>query len=822
MIFFVSVAVEKTVFYFDKLYIYRVDETLVSKIKVGCFVAIPFGKSNVLKQAIVVKFFQKVKTEFNSKLAQGVEIKFIDRVLSTEPLINSELLKIVEFLHETCFCTWFSAFKAVLPSGLFFKKQVLWNFNFVSGSCLSEPENDLAKFLQNFKEKSNRTDLSKKISELFLDKSVKNVAVLLKNKGLIFKTEQFKRKVCLKHYEHVIVTNSNFSNLSLTKKQALLFNFIKEFGPVNVKEACYKCGVSSFVLKKLKLMNLIEFCSSTEGSNIFCNNKKQKKSGMSVFLTTEQKNVFDGLKKLLESKKSCTALLRGVTGSGKTQIFLKLIDFVIKNGRQVILLVPEIVLTSQVVNFFYDSFGNEIAVLNSSLTPVQQLIEFEKISKGVAKLVIGTRSAVFAPCKNLGLIIMDEEGVLTYKNNENGPLYHARDVAKFRCLNSKALLLLASATPSIETQYCAKTGHYVEFVLNKRFGKAVLPKVFIVDLKKSAQSPIEGVSLPFYVELVKNLNEKEQSIVLLNRRGHSSSVTCSVCGFKVNCPNCSAFLTYHSVNKSLICHYCGYICSRVNVCKNCSSSKLLYFGQGTQKIEDDFCKHFSDVRILRLDSDSTFSRVDLVKKIENFAQGNYDILIGTQIVAKGLNFLNVTLVGVIAIDNMLYSSDFRSCEQMFSLLTQVVGRSGRGEKAGRAFIQTYNPENATILKAASQNYESFYQDEILMRKQFLCPPFCDLCVVHFSGFNQKRTLQCAKNFILECRRLASFNVPIKVLGISTPFIEKLNRRYRNRVIIKCKNGVNFRGWIRKVALKVFSLKSYSGVRVNIDMNGEIL
>lgn len=814
MSFFVSVAVEKTSFCFDKLFSYEVSDELVSRLKLGCFVAVPFGKSNELRQGLVVGFLKEAE----------LGCKMVAEVLSCNSAISVELLRVAAFLHETCFCTWFNALRAVLPSGLFFKKQTLWHFELVNETGLNESQLRLARSLQNFKSTMSKNELSRTICKLASEKNSKAAIRSFKKMGLIFKSEVFKRRVGSKRLEKVVASGLKASSLKLTKKQNELFGFIEEFGPINSKEACYRTGVSAFVLKKLEQFKLIEFVGDEEGccSAETKEPEKERFKEQTVVLTAEQEKAAAGLIELLENNKACTALLRGVTGSGKTQVFLQVLDFVIKKGKQVILLVPEIVLTSQIVRFFKAKFGKIVAVLNSSLTAAQQLNEHEKIKQGAAKLIIGTRSAVFAPCENLGLIIIDEEGETTYKNSETEPRYHARDVAKFRCSEFGALLILASATPSIETQFFAKTGRYFEFVLNRRFGKAVLPEVFVVDLNKAKASPIEGISSSLYYELVKNLERKEQSIVLLNRRGHNSSVVCLNCGFKASCKNCSAVLTYHSVNKSLICHYCGHIRPAISFCEKCSSSRIIYFGQGTQKIEQEFEEKFFNAKILRLDSDSVFDRANLIKKIEDFEQGKYDVLIGTQIVAKGLNFFNVTLVGVVAIDNMLYGSDFRSGEQMFSLLTQVVGRSGRGNKKGRALIQTHNPHNSIILKAASQNYESFYDEEILERKQFLSPPFCDLCVVNFSSSSCEKVKICAKSFVSECKNSAIANVPIKVLGIATPFIEKLNNRYRNRVIIKCRNSVSFRNWIRKVAGKVFVLKKFSGVRVNIDMNGEIL
>lgn len=808
----VSVAVEKTAFCFDRLFDYEVERCFESRIKVGCIVAVPFGKSNGLRQAVVLKVFE----------GSSVGCKFIFDVLSERPVCSVELLKVANFLHSSCFCTWFEALRTVLPSGLFFRKQTVWVFNFVEDLELSESELELV------------SQLKKLVGSTKIDGQIKKLlacgdsdALMLKKKGIIHKSEVFKKRAGSQRFDTIVATKNDSGNLNLTEKQKDLLNFVKKFGPIYAKKACYECGVSRFVLKKLEQLGLIKF---VEGEHVklehiehsFCEADFFSCEMPKIDLNKQQQEAADGLINLINMDRPSIALLKGVTGSGKTRVFLKLIEHVLKKGKQVILLVPEIALTPQMVRFFRLFFGNLVAVINSSLTISQQLLEHENIKQGKARLVIGTRSAVFAPCENLGLVIMDEEGEQTYKSSDLSPRYHARDVAKFRCFEFKTLLVLASATPSIETQYFAKIGRYFEFVLPNRYKNAVLPKVLIVDSNVAKTSPIEDISEVLFNELALNLKNKEQSIVLLNRRGYNSSVVCLNCGFKANCPNCSAILTYHVVNDCLICHYCGHVQQSFKVCKNCLSSNVVHFGQGTQKIEQQLAEVFSNVRILRLDSDSVYGRVDLEKKIEDFELGKYDILVGTQIVAKGLNFVNVTLVGVLSIDNMLYGSDFRNSQQVFSLLTQVVGRSGRGEKLGRAIIQTYNPSNAVILRAAAQDYDGFFDEEIVERKEFFCPPFCDLCIVNFSSFNRERTKICAKNFVLECKKMADVRVPVQIMGIATPFVEKLNNRYRKRVIIKCKNCADFRNWIRKVAFNAFSSKCFAGVRANIDMNGEIL
>lgn len=805
-----SVAVEKTSFGFDRLFDYLIPESLSSVVEIGCLVSVPFGNSNKIRQAMVLNIVNE---------ADDVEknYKLISTVLSDGSVISKDMLGVVNFLHSVCFCTWYEAIRSVLPSGLFFKIGEYWNFKYKDSEIYSADELGLLKELTRFKSVQKINDYVEKIISCGNTSVVKS----LQNKGVLFKSNSNRRKIKDKTINMVQVNNINSSDINMTSKQKKLFDFIKNSGMVSVKEACYSCGVTEVVLKNLIKANLVSLCECETYRNPYKHVEKTR-SVSQIVLTDYQNKVMNGLMELLNKKIALVSLLRGVTGSGKTQIFLKLIYQTLKEDKQCIFMVPEISLTPQMIFFFQSFFGKEIAVVHSALSKGEQLDEYKRIRRGEAKLVIGTRSAVFAPCEKLGLIIMDEEGENTYKSSDMSPRYHARDVAKYRCLKSSAMLLLASATPSIETQYFAKIGKYSEFVLNKRYNDAKLPEVLVIDLKSEPSSPISGVSMRLFNELNMNLENHEQSILLLNRRGYNSSAVCVDCGWEFKCPNCSAFMTYHSLNNSFMCHYCGYIHDKITICPSCGNKHILYNGHGTQKIEKDLAKTFPNANVLRLDTDSIFNRLDLEDKIRHFEEGKYDILIGTQMVAKGLNFPNVTLVGVLSVDNMLYGADFRCHEQMFSLLTQVVGRSGRGDKEGRAIIQTYNSDNQTILQAAKQDYEAFYRDEIVERENFFCPPFCDLCIVNFSGVDNEIVVKCARKFIDECRKYATNKVPLQVLGISTPYLEKLNNRYRKRVIIKCKNGVKFRSWIRPIAIKTFSSSMFSKVRCNIDMNGEII
>ena len=804
-----SVAVEKTSFVYDRLFDYVIPEEFVLDVFVGSFVLIPFGTTNLEKQAVVFKIKEEDET---------LGLKKILKVLSFEIVLTKELLDVAKFLHSRCFCSWFDTIRAVLPTGFFYGFNTVWSLNVenVSKCSLNEEEKSLFLKLKEFKSK---TCLNSNIRKLLLEQEFKNIIKSLIKKKILVENKHIKRKIVNKDVAMVCATERCYEKI--TKKQKIFLDYVKEQSEVSLKKACYYCGVTTTVAKNLQKLGLIKVFEKHVYNNVYDDVEKTKYAE-DVVLNEEQDVAFKGILDILKTGKFSIALLKGVTGSGKTQIFLKLIDYVLKSGKDCIFLVPEISLTVQLVRNLQNFFGKCVAIMHSGISASQQVDGYLKIFNGEGKLVVGTRSAIFAPCKNLGLIIMDEEEGTYYKNSEMAPRYDAKDVAKFRAFNSSCLLLLSSATPSITTNFFACKGIYKKFVLKKRYGKVNLPKVFVVNMLKTRMSKICGVSVHLYNELLENIKKKEQSIVFLNRRGYYLNLICLGCGSGLKCERCSALMIYHKVNNTFMCHHCGYIKYEVKVCSVCGANKLSFCGQGTQKIEEQFKENFNGVRILRLDRDSAFTRKDLEEKIKRFEEGEYDILIGTQLIAKGLNFLNVSLVGVLAIDGVLFGTDYKSSERAFSLLTQVIGRSGRAKKQGRAIIQTYNPFNKVISWAAKQDYEVFYKNEILERKEFFCPPFCDICVVNFIGNDEKKLLVCAEKFILECKLKADRKIPFKLLGISTPYLEMINKKYKKRIIIKCKNSKSFRNWIRNVALEVFSLKIFKQVRANIDMNGEIL
>ena len=534
-------------------------------------------------------------------------------------------------------------------------------------------------------------------------------------------------------------------------------------------------------------------------------------------LNESQRSAFEGIDALTGSGRAGAALLFGVTGSGKTTIYIRLIASQLARNRGCILLVPEIALTPQMLRTFASHFGDEIAVLHSSLSAGERFDEWRRIKSGAARVVIGTRSAVFAPVSELGLIIIDEEQEDTYKS-ENAPRYHARDVAKYRCARHGALLLLGSATPDIESRYFAGTGRYGFFTLPGRYNEQSLPNVEIVDLKRELRAGNGGsISSRLCAELEENLARGEQSILFINRRGANKLVTCVECGYSYRCPNCSVSLTFHSFERRLKCHHCGYSRPLDERCPDCGGA-LKFVGAGTQKVEEELRALFPDAGVLRMDTDTVAEAGGHDKLLERFRSERIPIMVGTQMVTKGLNFENVTLVGVICADQGLYAGDYRASERTFSLITQVVGRSGRFSKPGRAVIQTYTPENETICQAARQDYESFYRSEIELRRLQALPPFTELLSVTLSGLDEAQVLDCAVRIKSRLDAAAAHSPGSRVLGPAPLAILKINNNYRYRVTLCAPPAAGLRRFVADIVLRAGESRLFKGVNVYADTN----
>lgn len=805
-----EVAVEGLVYHIDAPFTYLIPEKLeVSK---GCRVLVPFGNGNKKKQGFVlnIKSLEEVDT--------GLKLKSIAAVLDEVPLLNDEMLSLVFYLKENTFCTLFEAAKAMLPSGIGLEYVVSFMVDESISSAviekLSNEEKEVYEFLKGgckFQKKEKiLSSLGFTADSLVLEKLVK--------KGVLVSNVDTKRKtgdLTVKNVRLALSEEEAESKLgSLTQKQRSVLSLLLDIGSASVKEVCYFTGVTVAVVSALCKKGFVEIFDSEVYRKPKITAEKHKTPIPD--LTENQQKAFDYLSEKVENGKAGAALLYGVTGSGKTQVFIKLIEKVVNSGKGVIVMVPEIALTPQTINIFYSYFGDTVAVFHSALSAGERIDEWKRVKNGDAKIAIGTRSAVFAPFDNLGLIVMDEEHEHTYKS-EMTPRFHAREVAKFRCVKNDAFLLLSSATPSIESYKNALDGKYGFVKLSERFGKAVLPEVKTVDISNSKSI----ISNELYSEIEEVLEDKKQAILLMNRRGFNTFATCESCKSVITCPNCSISLTYHNANNRLMCHYCGYSMNFTDVCPTCNNKTIKYAGFGTQRIEDDIDNIFPNARVLRMDADTTLAKYSYEEKLQAFAKGEYDILLGTQMVAKGLNFPKVTLVGVISIDQQLYNDDFRSSEKAFDLLTQVVGRSGRGDFKGKAIIQTALPDNDIITLASEQDYEGFFEMENVIRKAMIYPPYCDICSLTFISENFSKCNISANRFLEMIKSAVGgeySDVKLNVLGPLQPKVSKINNKYRFILTIKCKNNKRFRSMISSLLVAFMKDKLNSGVTVTADIN----
>jgi primosomal protein N' (replication factor Y) len=603
----------------------------------------------------------------------------------------------------------------------------------------------------------------------------------------------------------------------LTPKQQSVVNLLFDIGMADLNEVCEFCSVGKAVVKNLEKYGVVQIFDREVYRTPYKADVTAPAEGELV-LSSQQKQAYETYLDMLENGGG-TGLLYGVTGSGKTAVYLKLIEKVVGSGKDVIVLVPEIALTPQAIAVFQRRFGDKIAVFHSGLSLGERNDEFKRADRGEAKIVIGTRSAIFAPLHNIGLIIVDEEQEHTYKS-ERTPRYNAKEVANFRCKYNNALLLLTSATPSLESYSNALKGNYTLCTMDERYGNATLPEVITVDMKQEMKSGNKSPISAKLKELIQlALDDKKQVILLINRRGYNTFIACNDCGHVITCPNCSISLTYHSYNNRLTCHYCGYTKKLDNICPECKSDNVRYSGFGTQRIEDELAFLFPEARILRMDADAVTAKFSHDRLFNEFAEHNYDILVGTQMVAKGLDFPDVVLVGVVNADNSLYDENYYSSERCFDLITQVIGRSGRRDRTGKAVIQTINPYNPTLEYAANQDYPSFFKNEIELRRLLTYPPYCDIISVFFTGEKENTVALCAKKFFEILKELnAEKNEKLIVLGPSAAKLYKLNNSYRYRLSVKCRNSKSIRNMFNEILKKIGKISDYKDVSISVDLN----
>ena len=799
-----SVAIKDAGYAMDKLYAYAVPSRLEAEAAVGKRVSVPFAKGNRRREGMV--FALEAESSYPN-------LKPLDSWLDEEPILAPEDLKLARWMKARFFCTYYDGVKAMLPAGVWLVGE--------SVCALVNP----AGREENYAAAGDRAELLALLDLLYerggsaawqtvrsaLGSAASSAANALEAAGILTRALVRRQRASDKITSTAVLLVSGEEAQAIAERkrrsapmQAELLRLLRDLGECSAKELCYFTGASMQSLRALAKAGIIRLQAREEfrrpefhpGEKPWMND-----------LNPCQQAACDRLLPMLRRKEASAALLHGITGSGKTAVYIRLIREALDMGKQALVLVPEIALTPQLMSVFYQHFGERVAVLHSSLSVTQRYDEWKRIRKEAVDVVVGTRSAVFAPLRRLGILVVDEEQEGSYKS-ENAPRYHARDIAKYRCAASGALLLLGSATPSVESMYEARSGKYTLVRMDSRFNTHPLPEVQIVDLKAELKagngSPL---SRALCAEIRQNLERGEQTILFLNRRGASSMVTCPTCGYVYECPRCSARLTYHMANRRMMCHYCGHSQPADRQCPSCGGT-LSFAGLGTQRVVEALQEQFPETAVLRMDTDTvTASRTHEVI-LREFDEQKIPILVGTQMVAKGLNFENVTLVGVILADQSLYAGDYRASERTFNLITQVVGRSGRGEKTGRALIQTYTPGNEVILNAAKQDYDAFYASEIEARKLLLAPPVRTLYAVTVAGEEEEQVLRCAAQLKTALERAGKNLRDFRVLGPAPAGILRVNNRYRYRVTLNTPPG----GEVR--ALMAAALRQYGANKQN--------
>ena len=792
----VKVAVSAAPYSIDKPYSYLVPDALAAAAVPGVRVMVPFGRGNKESEGLILARVQEPKLPGS---------KAIRQILDPEPVLDKAGIDLALWMRGRYFCTVFEAVKTILPAGLWYGLREIW-------SLAMEPEAARSaavgipgawQVLDLLEKQGGKADI-RVLRDVLGDGAEKPLKAMKKAEILTCETDA-KRKIADKSHRMVELAVNTEDAYALTEPKRRsaparyeVVNFLATAGRTPAAEVSYYTGASARTLKTMEKAGLIAF---SEEEELRVPSLDDVEPGPEIVLNEEQQRAFEEILGRVQAAKPSVTLLHGVTGSGKTQVYLRLVQETLALGKTAMVLVPEIVLTPQMMRKFSSYFGSRVAMLHSSLKMTERYDQWKRIRRGEVDVVLGTRSALFAPLKNLGLIIMDEEQEGSYQS-ENVPRYDAREVAKYLCVREKAALVFGSATPTVETTWAAEQGSYQKALLRRRYNENALPEVLIADLRQEILNGNPGlISTPLRQELEKNLAAGEQSILFLNRRGSSRMLLCGECGYVPQCPRCSTAMTYHSANGRLMCHYCGHSEPAADTCPECGGW-MKHVGAGTQKVEEELRELFPEAGILRMDADTTAGGHEEI--LQTFERERVPILLGTQMVAKGLDFENVTLVGVLSADISLYVDNYRAAERTFSLLTQVVGRAGRGGKTGRAVIQTYTPGNDVIRCAARQDYDAFYESEIRMRRLRRYPPFADLFTVTVSGTEEGRVLRAAvsvrETLRQLCRRPELAAGEPEVLGPAPAPVVKVNNRFRYRCTLVGKNDKATRemlAWLQK-------------------------
>ena len=805
-----KIAVSAANFAIDKPYSYWIPREMC--LAPGQRVTVPFGRGNRRAEGVVLS------VEEGSQ--EG--LKTVEAVLDESPLLSPLQLRLAAFLRERYFCTFFDACRAILPAGLWFDTKAVYslteNREWKEKTIRKPGAAEILRLMEQLGGGAKEQELE----ALGLEREALEDALrYLAGKKWISAQTEYLRRGRDKTEKIATLTASAEEARDYAQrapKQRAVLEMLSNLGQVSVKELCYFTGATPAMVRRLEEKGYVTLADRPV---LRCREIVPTPLEGPLVLNEEQEGCFRGLRDRMEGKNPGVALLYGITGSGKTSVYIRLIRACLDQGKSALLLVPEIALTPQLLGLMAAHFGDQVAVLHSSLPAGERYDQWKRIRSGEAKLVVGTRSAVFAPCTP-GLIILDEEQEHSYKS-ENTPRYHAREVAIWRGAKEGALVLLGSATPSIETMYRAKTGVYGLYTLYRRFNGRPLPRVEIVDMRRELELGNDGsLSIPLRQAMIDTEEAGKQTILLLNRRGASRALVCVDCRETPECPRCSLRLTYHSANDRLMCHYCGFSQPAPKRCPKCGGP-LKPIGTGTQKVQQELSELFPQMETLRMDAD-TVSAVNTHEKIlERFQQEHIPVLLGTQMVAKGLNLPQVTLVGVLDADLSLYTGGYRAGETTFNMLTQVVGRAGRGDTPGRAVIQTLAPEHQVIRLAAEQDYEGFYNLEIQLRRVQGAPPFGDYAIVTFLGQDEKNVIAAAVKFRDSLRvtleRPDYAGERCGVLGPAPCPVPKINYNYRYQLTLRCAMTKKLRSLLAWLLGKLAGDKEFRGVSAFVDVNG---
>ena len=816
-------------YFIDNAYDYYIPPVFRGKIATGDFVSVPFGTANKRRVGLVCS----LKDAPDNK---KTECKPIAGILDKSASLSSEMLGLSFFIKEQTLCTVGDAVRAMIPSSLLSSPEEFYTVSDVL--CVNSEISDRELLIYSEimeKKKISFSSLKRSYNEQIIP-ALKH----LEDLGLIEKTYELKRPsekfttliYPAKAKEMLSQLSENASGTSKLRSAAHLriveymaSNYELAMEGIEDNTVCEACQVTKAQIKALEDKEFLrsEKRSADRSLSLIENIETARRE---ITLSEEQRDAYEQLKKLFYADEAKAALLHGVTGSGKTSVMIKTIDMALDEGKGVIMLLPEIALTPQSLSIFCSRYGKLVSIIHSGLSAGERYDSFKRIKSGEARIVIGTRSAIFAPVSDLGLVIIDEEHEHTYKSDMN-PKYHARDIARYRCAHHGALMLLASATPSFESYYKAINGKYTLIKLQNRYGGAKLPETLICDMreetKKGCTSPLSSLLCE---ELVKKKQKGEQSILFINRRGYNSFVSCPMCGEAIRCPECSVSMTYHTTSRAydkgeLRCHWCGRRAALPAECPSCKGTHLTRMGFGTQRIEQELSELVPDGKILRMDTDTTAAKNAYDVMLGRFRRHEADILLGTQMVTKGHDFPDVTLVGVLLADMSLYLDDYRANERTFSMLTQVIGRAGRGNKEGIAIIQTNNPDSDCIRLACRQDYEAFFKDEIRLRKALCFPPFCDIALLTLTSSDEKELLKASgilsdmlseKMLDIEYKEL-----PMIVFGPFEAPVYKVDNKYRMRMVIKCKLNKKCRSLFSGL-LSEFSRKTPNKISLSIDFN----